>query len=136
MLYVRWATGAGIPYPGEGLLVSTNEIEDQRLEIRNHCEKVVARGEIVPKARESFSSSSHEACLWECLGALEHETTPLGRFTFAKAGSLKTLSPRRQNQSKEYVSMHIAEVLGLYNVEGELVLHRKLSRTGVRPRII
>lgn len=46
----------GLRAPGEGLVVSTNEIEDQRLEIRNRCEEVVARGEVVPKARESFSS--------------------------------------------------------------------------------
>lgn len=39
----------------------TNQVEDQRLEIRNHSEEAAARGEIVPK----HATSSLEAYLRE-----------------------------------------------------------------------
>jgi hypothetical protein len=59
-----------IPRSGGGLVVPTNQVEDQRLEIRNHSEEAAARGEIVPK----HATSSLEAYLWEYY-SLEYDMT-------------------------------------------------------------
>lgn len=64
-----------IPWSGGGLVVPTNQVEDQRLEIRNHSEEAAARGEIVPKhgSQSVVSTSSLEAYLREYY-SLEYDT--------------------------------------------------------------
>ncbi|KIK44819.1 hypothetical protein CY34DRAFT_594455 [Suillus luteus UH-Slu-Lm8-n1] len=57
----RYVTGASstLPRSGEGLVAPTNQVEDQRLEIRNHCEEAAAGGEIVPKHGSQLVVSSN-----------------------------------------------------------------------------